>query len=62
MIRIPLIDLDSGMNLYKIYNLPIYNHHNGITLKHQFEGTNLDITNDNKYTTTLSDLNLLDVL
>ena len=26
MIRIPLTDLDSGMNLYKIYNLPIYDH------------------------------------
>ena len=29
MIRIPLTDLDSGMNLYTIYNLQIYNHHIG---------------------------------
>ena len=55
MIRIPLTDLDSGMNLYKIYNLPIYNHHIGKSLKYQLEGTNLAITKDNKYATILSD-------
>ena len=55
MIRIPLIDLDSGMNLYKIYNLPIYNHHIGKSLKYQLKGTNLAITKDNKYATILSD-------
>ena len=55
MIRIPLIGLDSGMNLYKIYNLPIYNHHIGKCLKYQLEGTNLAITKDNKYATILSD-------
>ena len=26
MIKIPLIDLNSSMTLYKIYNLPIYHH------------------------------------
>ena len=55
MIRIPLIDLELGMNLYKIYNLPIYNHCIGKALKYQLEGTNLAITKDNKYATTLSD-------
>ena len=55
MIRIPLTDLDSGMNLYKIYNLPIYNHHIGKSLKCQPEGTNLAITKDNKYATILFD-------
>ena len=53
MIRIPLTDLDSGMNLYKIYNLPIYNHHIGKSLKYLLEGTNLAIAKDNKYATTL---------
>ena len=48
VIRIPLTDLDSSMNLCKIYNLPIYNHHIGKYLKYQLEGTNLAITKDNK--------------
>ena len=55
MIRIPLTDLDTGMNLCKIYNLPIYNHHIGKSLTYQIEGTNLAITKDNKYVTILSD-------
>ena len=55
MIRILLNDLDSAMNLYKIYNLPIYNHHIGKSTKYQLEGTNLAITKDNKYATILSD-------
>ena len=53
MIRIPLIDLDSGMSLYKIYNLPIYNHQIGKSLQYQLEGTNLAITKDNKYASIL---------
>ena len=55
MIRISVIDLDSGMNLYEIYNLPIYNHHIGKSLTYQLEGANLAITKDNKYATILSD-------
>ena len=54
MIRIPPIDLDCIMNLYKIYNLPIYNHHIGKSLQYLLEGTNLAITKD-KCTTILSD-------
>ena len=34
MIRIPLTDLDSVMNLYKIYNFPIYNHDIGKSLQY----------------------------
>ena len=54
VIKIPLIDLELDMNLYKIYNLPIYNHHIGKSLKYQLEGTNSAVTKDNKYATTLS--------
>ena len=54
-IKIPLFDLDSVMNLYKIYNLPIYNHDIGKSLQYVLEGTNLAITNDDKYATILSD-------
>ena len=55
ILRIPLIYLDSGMNLYTIYNLPIYNRHIGKSLKYQLEGTNLTVTKDNIYAATLSD-------
>ena len=55
MKKIPLTDLDSVMDLYKIYNLPIYNHHIGNSLQYLLEGTNLAITKDNKYTAILSD-------
>ena len=57
MIRIPLTDLDSGMNLYTIYNL--YNHHIGKSLKYQLEGTNLAISKDTKYATILSDMEFI---
>ena len=43
------------MNLYKVYNLPIYDHHIGKFLTYQLEGTNLAIIKDNKYATILSD-------
>ena len=50
-----LIGLDSGIRLYKIYNLPIYNHHIAKSLQYQLEGINLTITKDNKYATILLD-------
>ena len=59
MIRIPLIDLVSVMNLYKIYSLPIYNHHIGKSLQYQLEGTNLAITKHSKYMTILSGMEFL---
>ena len=49
------------MNLYNIYNLPIYNHHIGKPLQYQLEGTHLAITKDNKYATILLDTELLGV-
>ena len=59
MKRILLIDLDSVMNLYKIYNLPIYNHNIGKSLQCVLEGTNLAITKDNKYAAILPDTEFL---
>ena len=55
MIKIPLIDLDSSMTLYKVYNLPIYHKDIGKSLIYQIEGNNLAITKDNNYATILSD-------
>ena len=62
MIRIPLVDLDSGMNLHKIYNLPIFHQNIGKSLKYQPEGTNLAITetiNMLPFYLTLNSLNAL---
>ena len=59
MVRIPLISLDSVMNLYKIYNLPIYNHNIGKSLQYILEGTNLAITKDDKYAAIISDMEFI---
>ena len=47
------------MNLYKIYNLPIYNQHIGKSLQYVLEGTNLAITKDDKYAAILSDMEFI---
>ena len=38
MITIPLLDTDSAMTLYKVYNLPIYNPTIGKSLSYDLEG------------------------
>ena len=53
MIRIPLIDLDSSMTLYKIYNLPIFHHEISKSLIYNIEGNNLAVTKDNEYATII---------
>ena len=55
MIKIPLIDSDSTMTLYKIHNLPIYNPDIGKSLSYQLEGSNLAVTKDNSYVTILTE-------
>ena len=55
MIKIPLIDLDSSVTLYKIYNLPIFHHEISKSLIYNIEGNNLAVTKDNEYATILSD-------
>ena len=52
MIRIPLIDLEPSMTLYKIYNLPIFHHEISKSLIYNIEGNNLAVTKDNEYATT----------
>ena len=59
MIRIPLSDLDSNMILFKIYNLPIYNHDTGKSLKYRLEGNNLAVTKGQKYFAILSESNFI---
>ena len=47
------------MNLFKIYNLPMYNHNISKSLQYVLEGTNLAITKDNKYAAILWDMEFI---
>ena len=55
VIRIPLIDLDSSMTLFKIYNLPIFNHDIGKSFEYRLEGNNLAVTKDQNYFAVLTE-------
>ena len=55
IIRIPLLNTDSAMTLYKVYNLPIYNPTIGKSLSYNLEGSNLAVTKDNSYVTILTE-------
>lgn len=55
MIKVPLIDLDSSMTLYKVYNLPIFHQTLGKSLLYNIEGNNLAVTRDNKYMVVLTE-------
>ena len=55
MIKIPLIELDSSMTLYKIYNLPIFHHEISKSLISNTEENKLAVMKDNKYATILSE-------
>ena len=55
MIKIPLLDTDSTMTLYKTYNLPIFHPDIGKSLAYELEGSNLAITQDRNYVTILTE-------
>ena len=59
IIKIPLIDLYSSMTLFKIYNLPIFNHDIGKSFTYRLEGNNLAVTKDQKYFAILTESNLI---
>ena len=62
IIRIPLIDLDSKMTIFKIYNLFIFNHDIDKSLKYKLEGNNPAVTKDQKNFAILSESSLLNAL
>ena len=55
MIKIPLVDIDSTMTLYKTYNLPIFHPDIGKPLAYEPEGSNLAFTQDRNYVTILTE-------
>ena len=60
MIRIPLIDFDSNKTLVKIYNLPVFHHDIGKSLKYRLQGNNLPDTKDKNILQFSLNLILLD--
>ena len=48
------------MTLYKVYNLPIFNHHIGKSLKYNLEGNYLTITTDRSYATIPSESEVIE--
>ena len=59
MIRIPLIHLESSMTLFKIYNLPTFNHDIGKSLKYRLEGNNCAVTKNQKHFAVLTESNFI---
>ena len=55
IIKIPLVDTDSTMTLYKTYNLPMFHPEIGKSLACELEGSNLAITQDRNYVTILTE-------
>ena len=60
MIRIPLLDTDSTMTLYRVYNLPIYNPTIGKALSYRLEGSNLAVSKDDSYVTILTEAEFIE--
>ena len=60
MIRIPLLDTDSTMTLYRVYNLPIYNLTIGKALSYKLEGSNLAVSKDDSYVTILTEAEFIE--
>ena len=62
LIKIPLVDADSIMILYKIYNLPIFHPHIGKSLQYNTERDYLAITKDRNYVTLFSEAEFVECI
>ena len=59
LIKIPLVDSQSALNLYKIYNLPVFNPQIGKSVKYNTEGNSIAISLDYSYATIPTDTEFL---
>ena len=55
LVKIPLVDNQSALDLYKIYNLPVFNPTIGKSVKYTLEGNSLAVSLDRKYATIPTD-------
>ena len=60
LVKIPLVDNQSSLNLFKVYNLPIYNPAIDKSVKYNIEGNSIAISTDNNYATLPSDTEFIE--
>lgn len=60
LIKLPLIDHDSSLDLYRIYNLPIFNPSIDKALAYHIEANTLAVSKDRKYATIPTDSEFLE--
>ena len=60
LIKIPLVDSQSALNLYKIYNLPVFNPQIGKSVKYNTEGNSIAVSLDHNYATIPTDSEFLE--
>ena len=60
VIRILLLDTDSTITVYRVYNLPIYNPTIGKALSYSLEGSNLAVSKDDSYVTILTEAEFIE--
>ena len=60
LIKIPRVDSQSALNLYKIYNLPVFNPQIGKSVKYNTEGKSIAVSLDHNYATIPTDSEFLE--
>ena len=55
LVKVPLVDNQSSLSLYKIYNLPVYNPTIDKSIQYNFEGNSIAISSDRNYATIPTD-------
>ena len=60
LVKIPLVDSQSALNLYKIYNLPVFNPQIGKSVKYNIEGNSIAVSLDKCYATIPTDSEFLE--
>ena len=60
LVKIPLVDSQSALNLYKIYNLPVFNPQIGKSVKYNIERNSIAVSLDKSYATIPTDSEFLE--
>ena len=60
LVKIPLVDNQSSLSLYKIYNLPVYHPKIEKSVKYNIEGNSIAISSDRKYATIPTDTEFME--
>ena len=55
LVKIPLVDNHSSLDLYKMYNLPAFNPTIGKSVKYNIEGNSIAVSHDKRYATIPTD-------